>query len=494
MNRRGETGSLVRGHRALGLLLTVIALPAYAQIGAISSQSLFFDQASNAHLGNYLAAEGGLIYTDNVDQTRGGPGDTLAMLGLLGNASGNRPRFDYRLASDIALVKYLHSSFQTQPFGYLDGSAEVKIVPGLFSWTGRETYSQAVLNPFLPVTPDNLENLSYLTTGPRLTLRPTLRTTITVDGTYSYLISSSKSPLYVNIDNHRYGGDITLSRAFTNTTSVYITGSSEKVEFTDQVDNTNFRQDQAMAGIRVANARTVLDLSGGYTKAHEVALATVQTIRGPRALPQNQTPSGGTWQVELSRLISPRQRVSLRAVKQVAEAANLFRLGVDQPVPTTVSNRLVNGQPFTDREFGATWRFQAQRTSLQIDVLDDSQRYRATPASNRDVKDVNALFARQLSPVLNWDIGATYEHSDYALGGSVNTVNALMSLRWRLGERVGLRFIYAHSTLTPHGYADNQVGVTASYALAAAGQAGSQAPEVPALQPTSPMSAQPHLQ
>ncbi len=142
MNRRGETGSLVRGHRALGLLLTLIALPAYAQIGAISSQSLFFDQASNAHPGNYLAAEGGLIYTDNVDQTRGGPGDTLAMLGLLGNASGNRPRFDYRLASDIALVKYLHSSFQTQPFGYLDGSAEVKIVPGLFSWTGRETYAR----------------------------------------------------------------------------------------------------------------------------------------------------------------------------------------------------------------------------------------------------------------------------------------------------------------------------------------------------------------
>jgi hypothetical protein len=474
--------------------MALMALPVYAQVGPISSQTLFFDQASNAHRGNYLEVEGGLIYTDNVDLSRGGSGDTLAMLGLLGDTSGKGSRYDYRLASDIALVKYLHSSFQTQPFGYLDGSADLKIVPGFFSWTGRDTYNQAVLNPFLPVTPDNLESLNYVTTGPRFTLRPTLRTTITVDGTYSYVNTSSKSPLYLDIDNHRYEGDITLSRAFTNTTSVYVTASSEKVEFTDQVDNTNFRQDQALAGLKVAGARTVLELSGGYTKLHEVALTTVQTIRGPRQLPQNQIPSGATWQVELSRLISPTQRVSLHAVKQVTDAANLFRLAVDQPVPTTVSNRIVTGQPFTERQFGATWRIEANRTALEFDVLDVSDRYRATPGFNRDLKGVSALLARQLSPVLNWDIGAAYEHSAYAIGGSQDTVNALTSLRWRIGERVGLRFIYAHSTLTPHGYAENQLGVTASYALTAAGQAGWQAPAVPALQPTSPMSAQPRPQ
>ena len=494
MNRRGETGPLGRGHRAFGLLIALMALPAYAQIGPVTSQSLFFDQASNAHRGNYLEVEGGLIYTDNVDLSRGGSGDTLAMLGLLGDTSGKGSRYDYRLASDIALVKYLHSSFQTQPFGYLDGSADLKIVPGFFSWTGRDTYNQAVLNSFLPVTPDNLESLNYVTTGPRFTLRPTLRTTITVDGTYSYVNTSSKSPLYLDIDNHRYGGDITLSRAFTNTTSVYVTASSDKVEFTDQVDNTNFRQDQALAGLKVAGARTLLELSGGYTKLHEVALATVQTIRGPRQLPQNQIPSGATWQVQLSRLISPTQRVSLHAMKQVTDAANLFRLAVDQPVPTTVSNRIVTGQPFTERQFGATWRIEANRTALELDALDVSDRYRATPGFNRDLKGVSALLARQLSPVLNWDIGAAYEHSAYAIGGSQDTVNALTSLRWRIGERVGLRFIYAHSTLTPHGGADNQVGVTASYALTAAGQTGSQAPAAPALQPTSPMSAQPNFQ
>src|SRR5204862_319232 len=82
--------------------------------------------------------------------------------------------------------------------------------------------------------------------GPRFTLRRTLRATVTLTGTYSPLPSSSKSPLYVNIDNHRYAGDLTLSHTCSSSSSAYLTGSSEKVEFTDQVDNNNFRQDQAL--------------------------------------------------------------------------------------------------------------------------------------------------------------------------------------------------------------------------------------------------------
>jgi hypothetical protein len=490
MRRGREAQSRARGRLGLGTLLTLIALPVYAQTGAISSQSLFFDQASNAGQANYLAAQVGLIYTDNVDLAPGGGGDTLAMLGLVGNTSSTRPYFDYRLASDIAVVKYLHSSFQTQPFGYLDGSGDLKIVPGLLSWTGRESYSQAVLNPFLPVTPDNLENINYVSTGPRLTLQPTLRTTITVDGSYGYVITGSKSPLYVDIDNHRYGGDIRLSRAFTNTTSVYITGSTEKVEFTDQVDNSNFKQDEARAGMTFADARTVLDVSGGYTRLHLSAFTSVLVGRTIREVAEEQTPSGADWAVNLSRVITPTQRLSLHAVKQVADASNLFRLNVDQPVPTTVFDRIVNGQPFTDRQYGATWRLQALRSSLQIDVLYDSQRYRATPTSNVDVRDVSALFARQLGPRLNWDIGAAYEHDDYAFG-TTHTVNAITSVRWSVSRHIVLRFLYAHSTLSPNGYKDNQVGVTASYALTRSSTAGLEEPAAPPLQPTSPMSAQP---
>src|ERR1700682_2302930 len=152
MNRRRGTGPLARGDRLIGFLFALAALPAAAQVGPLTNQNLFFDQASNAHKGNYLEADTGLIYTDNVTRARNGSGDTLALLGLVGDASRQGPRVDYRLASDIALVKYLRSSYQTQPFGYLDGTGNFWIVPGFFSWTGRETYTETVIDPFAPVT------------------------------------------------------------------------------------------------------------------------------------------------------------------------------------------------------------------------------------------------------------------------------------------------------------------------------------------------------
>jgi hypothetical protein len=465
MKKRRGTGPLARGHWLSGFLLALAALPAAAQIGPLTNQNLFLDQASNAQKGNYLAANTGLIYSDNVTRVQNGSGDTLALLGLVGDTSRQGPRLDYRLASDLELVKYLRSSYQTQPFGYLDGSGDFWIVPGFFSWTGRETYTQTVIDSFAPVTPDNLESLNYVTTGPRFTLRPTLRTTVTLDGTYSYMNSSSKSPLYVNIDNHRYAGDATLSHAFSNTFSAYITASHEKVEFTDTVDNNNFRQDQSLAGVKVADARTALDLSGGYTKLHVAVLATVQTLRGPRELPQSQVPGGAVWRAELSRQTSPSSRLSLHAVKQVTDDASLFRLNLDQPVPSSAAYRLTTADPFTDRELGATWRFAAARTSLTLGYLDIRERYKIQPTSDRNLKDATALLGRQLSPVLSWDIGAEYERQNFAIGGSSDTVNAITSLRWQIARQVSLRFLYAHSALTPHGYAENQVGVTASYAF-----------------------------
>src|SRR6266480_4124069 len=122
MNSRQGTRPLAGAHRLIGLVLAFAPLPAAAQIGPLTNQGLFFDRASNPRGGNYLAADAGLIYSDNVSRAANGSGDTLALLGLLGDASREGgPRLDYRLSADLALVKYLRADYQTQPFGYLDG-------------------------------------------------------------------------------------------------------------------------------------------------------------------------------------------------------------------------------------------------------------------------------------------------------------------------------------------------------------------------------------
>jgi hypothetical protein len=492
------------GGLAVAILLCVLSPPAAAQVsGPITTQSLFFDQASGAHHGDFLEAQAGFIYTDNVNLVPNGPGDELAMVGLVGETERQgAPRLDYRLNSDLLLVKYFGSDYQTQPLGYLDGTADFKIVPGTLAWTARDSFSQVSINPVGPPTPDNLESINYVTTGPQLILKPTLQTTITMDGTYSYVYSSSKSPEYVNINSNRFGGDVRLDHAFSNTLTAYVLGAYQKVRFQDTTINTDFDYRQGTVGFKISTARTVLDASIGYTLAHLdsvpppafpiprihfYSFLTEATTGTTTPTPSSDdSPSGVNWQIDLSRVISPKQRIAIHATHQVTDAANLFRLNLDQPVPGNQAQQIASGQPFTYTEYGATWTYDTGRTRFTLGALDFDNKYSLTPESNHQGKQLNAFATRQLNQSLIFELGGSFEHDDYSTL-SQNTWTLLTDLRWHVGPRVSVRFLYAHSTLTG-SYSDNQVGVTASYALTS----GAKMPDA-LLTPTSEIS-QPRLQ
>ena len=493
MSTRPARGSRLRYSGALGVWLTLAAVPAAAQVGPLTGQSLFFNQASFAHNGNFLAANAGMLYTSNAQYTASGTADTILMLGLGGNIGREGTRLDYHLDSDLALLKYLSGTYGTQLSGYLDGEAALKIVPGVFSWIARETYTQLQINPYAPTTPDNLANVNVITTGPRFTLRPTLRTSVKLEGLYSYVSSSSSSSEFVDIDSHRYGGNLTVDRAFSSTSSLYAKGSYEKVDFRDQVDNNNFAVASAVAGYRLSGARTYLDIAGGYNRIQVEDIPTpVESILGTVERPETQTFGGATWSLNLSRLITPSQRVALFANQQFTDAAAASRLSFDQAVPTIAPVQLAAGDPFQSRSFGADWRFQTLRTAIDISVVDFRIRYvvQTSNENDSDGKAANVLFARQLSPVLSWDIGASYSHSDYVKASATGLTSstfttALTDLRWRVGERLGLRFLYAY--VKQYGAHANQVGIVASYSLTGALPDVTQLPN---LLPTAPESMQ----
>jgi hypothetical protein len=483
MNTRWIPASLRRGRLILGLLLALVSLQAFGQAGPITTQTLFFDQAAGTHDGNYLAAQAGLIYTNNVDFSRDPQSDELAMIGLVGDMSRtNSPRLDYHLDTDIALVKYFSNTYDIQPFGYLDGDAQLKIIPGVFSWTARDSYTQAILDPFAAATPDNIESLNYISTGPKFVFTPTLQTTIILTGDYAYVASSSKSPNYVNIDSNRDGGALRFERAFSSTLTAYVTGSYYDVKYTDTVDNTDFTQKQVVGGIRFNNFRTEFQAEIGYTKL---------ALTGADVMPGDQNPDGVNWKVDLSRLISPTQRISLHAMRETTDAANLFRLSLDNPVPSNQNNQIVPGQPFTHKEYGLAWRLDGVRSTLDISAISSEDRYDVTPESNRDAKSLAAVYTRKLNALFSWDVSASYEDDDYTTGGTVKTIDFMTTLRWRLGERLALRFLLARSELSPNGVAANEIGVTATYALTTA--ALTQDPARTQLRPVSP-AFQPRFQ
>jgi hypothetical protein len=490
MEMRAGTGQRRYRLGAVGLVLASATLPCAAQVGPLTYQNLFFNQGSNAQTGDYLAATAGFVYTNNASFSNNGAGDTLAEIGLVGNTANQGPRLDYHLDADIAGVKYLHDTYPLEPTGYLDAGAELKILPGEFSWTGRETYSQLVINQYLPANPDNLENINTISTGPRFILRPTLRTTVILDGLYSYVYTHSISPFYVNIDNHRYGGSLKIERAFTSASSLYLKGDYEKVFFNDQAINNNFWVVDETLGYKIQSDRTVLDISGGYTELRQLnVLVPVETVIGTLERPVTRSFSTPTWSFSLSRLLTPAQRLAIFASQQVLDAANLLQSDLSEAVPAVATPQTAIGAPLTNRVFGVDWRLQGPRTSLDIGLLDTRQRYEFASAAdeNRDLKDASAILARQLGPTLNWDIGVHFERQDLTGARAVNATTEITSLRWRIGGRFGLRFLYAHSTF--YGINDNQVAVLASYTLLGGG--GAAAPSHNAVPPLSPYGLQP---
>jgi hypothetical protein len=460
MNERSSGGAKAHGP-ALAVLCALVALPAAAQTaGPTTTQQLFLDTASaSAAHGNYLEATAGLIYTTNVTLTPNGTGDELYAIGLIGNMDRQgAPRFDYHLDSDLTLIKYGSGAYPIQPFGFFDAFGDFKIDPGFFSWTGRETFTQALLQPLAPATPDNIESLNLISTGPRLHMQPTLRTTITINGYATWVDSTTKSTLYDNINNHRWGGDFNVNRAFNNSLSAYIGGNYMDVKFQDTQNNTDFVQKQLLAGIKVNAARTYLDASGGYTW---VDLDN----------PEKQQAHGLTWDISLSRLISPTQRISVYWLNQFTDAANLFYLNINQPVPGGGQNTIATGQPFSHREVGGDWRVQESRTTFELGAQYYQERYQETPESDRNVTNIYGLASRELNESVTVNLGAGYVHQDFLDGTETKNLNVWASVRWRVGPRVALRFLYAYSSLTPNGYVDNQVGVTVLYALTQQAQA-----------------------
>ena len=79
--------------------------------------------------------------------------------------------FDVNAVGNFSDLDYLQGAYGNEFLGRLDGVADAAIVPGRLVWVLRDDFGQSALDPYTPVTPNNIENINYLTTGPDLKLR-----------------------------------------------------------------------------------------------------------------------------------------------------------------------------------------------------------------------------------------------------------------------------------------------------------------------------------
>ena len=90
------------------------------------------------------------------------------------NWQEDRTRIDADVRADLDFNHYLNVDenfdVDNQVTGNASGHVTLGIVPEHFTWLIEDSFGQTQQDPLVPATPESLESINYLTTGPDFTL------------------------------------------------------------------------------------------------------------------------------------------------------------------------------------------------------------------------------------------------------------------------------------------------------------------------------------
>ena len=220
------------------------------------------------------------------------------------------PALDLDLAGDLSYLDYLQHAYSGQFLGRFDGLAALLLWSDRLKWIVQDDFGQTPLDAFTPVTPNNLENVNVLTTGPDLTLRLATDTFVRFGARYT-LSDYETSPF----DDYRLTGMAAIGQQLSAGSSVSLNADVQQVRFDNTVVNTDFDRQRLYAGYDVEGARTELALYAGVARVDEVE----QVDQG------EQWTSTPIAQLELTRKLSAMATVKLTAGRQYTDLADSFR-------------------------------------------------------------------------------------------------------------------------------------------------------------------------
>jgi hypothetical protein len=350
---------------------------------------------------NYGAAVG-VGGTDNVNLSSTDPkAQGLAAANLFFDLMRTGTRLELSALGNFSDIDYLEHAYSNQVLGRFDGLADATLWPRHLKWLVRDDYGDTQVDVLQALTPRNLQRVNVFSTGPDLTLQPTLTSFVEMQGIYSrnnYQTSPFSGQTEV--------GSIEGGHQFSPSSSGSLVARVQQERFDNRNVNVDYQIREYYGHYKVKNARTALDVQGGV----------------------DQTNDTGSWKsspmvrLSVSREISLFSRVSLAGGRTYTNAtgtfANLAAAGGGGipigPGAQTTGSAL--------RSYGnAGWDFSRLRTTIDVfggwehDAYDRGSHYDNTRT------DLALRLGRKITPKLSANIMATVDRSRYGNQGFSNT-------------------------------------------------------------------------
>jgi hypothetical protein len=426
-----------------------------------------------------FGADAGLGETDNVNlaPSNNKVSQTMTVADIDFAVLEQSRLFNVNAKGDFSDYDYLQGAYGNELIGRFDGLGKIALVPDRVTWVLQEDFGQSLLDPYLPQTPSNRQNINYVSTGPDVDLR--LGGTGFVDVSVRYAETYYEDSPF---DSNRLFGSLAWGVRLSPTSSVSLNVDSERVLFDNTVVNTDFDLSNAFIRYTAQGARTQLTANLGATE--------VRT--GPT------TTTGPLAQLGLTRTLSPSATLAVSAARQLTDPSTSFSSIQGGAISEiTQGPAVITSAAYTGDSVNAVWTYQRNRTIVKVSGRWEKDSYQTAPVFNNTRGGGEFSIERQLTPEFSAQLLGRWYKTDYpygvvtiengvitANGEILTTANEVVpppagaasdyttttiggALSWRHGRWLEVRLRYEHNsenvTGAGVGYTQNTVFLTVGY-------------------------------
>jgi len=376
---------------------------------------------------------------------------------------------------DFSFIDYLQGAYGSQLTGRFDGIGAFALVPGRLVWVVQDDFGQAAIDPYTPVTPSNMENVDYFSTGPNLTLR--LGGLSFVNLYLRYARSQFSGSTF---DSNRASAALAVGREISAGAAISLNADSEKVLFSDTAVNTNFVRNSVYGKYQVQAARTGFEVDLGATVIDDSPSTLVTPGLEPGSAATTMfTPAhsdtGPYARIQLSRQVSPAAKIIFSGGRQLTDASSSF--GSPQGGAAGISgtaNAIQSTSSYTSTFGSAGWQYVRNRTTLELTGRWEKDVYPGEAVY--DLTQTTAQFSiqRQIARTFSAQLLGRYAKLDYpgAIPAALATTDYAdslvgLALAWRHGRALEVRLRIYHDVQQAisggYGYHDNRAFLTVGY-------------------------------
>jgi hypothetical protein len=398
----------------------------------------------------YAELRVGLFRTDNVFRAPTNERDsTIYSIGTALDLVHDGRRLDAAAQGDLDWLNYGSNTYPDHLFGYLDGMASWTFSDA-FLWRVRDTFGQLVPDPFEAVTPENIENFNYLSTGPTLTLQLGSSDRVTVYGDFARVTYEEEAR-----DGDILSGGAAYDRQLGARSSVGLNFAANRYNLDEETLASDYETRMAFVRFSGQGARTRL-----------------MTDLGATELEQAGTKSRGVLaRIEVSRRLSPASTGFLRAGREFSGAGDSLRGSIGASGLGTPVTGIATTDPARQTYGGIGWEYGRGRTAFGLNARWEEADYERNTIFNNTLKVVSGSAERRMGPTLTLNLRASYLERDFDSNAIGNEeLEGGLELRKLLGRSIAVALSYEYNERSSSDasteYKENRLGLRVDYRFA----------------------------